>query len=230
MSGWKIGVGIASAVVALIGAGVAYLNKSDSSLVSSDDSSQDKSLKSFVIWGRPDSGKTTFITRLLGNEPTDIKEATDSKKIYKNIPLEYLASGPFFIEEIFDMPGNSDRRTDWLEMVVNKEHVFYLINLSRIGDAAYHAAVKYDIEGTVDALEKSEKQHKRINFIATHLDKSQWKDIDKASVNNEISRDKVIRLFSESRNGVKGCLYSVNLLDKLDFRKLMQDIVNDISN
>jgi hypothetical protein len=42
--------------------------------------------------------------------------------------------------------------------------------------------------------------------------------------------DVVLRQIREARGGVKGYLYSVNLLDKKDFEKLMQDVVNDISN
>jgi hypothetical protein len=218
---------VALAGTTLIGMGIEYFRRKRSY---SNAQQQANSLGSFVIWGRPDSGKTTFITRLLGNEPGEKKEATDSKTIHKNIELNYLKSGLSIIKEIVDMPGNTDRRYDWLEMVVEKDHAFYLINLVRMSEPEYLTQVRKDIDLTVDELERSGREHKRINFIATHLDQSQWKDLDPANVNNVLNEDKSIRQFRESRRGVKGCLYSVNLLEKSAFQKLMQDIVNDISN
>ncbi|AXV65920.1 hypothetical protein D0907_11895 [Pseudoalteromonas lipolytica] len=189
-----------------------------------------KRLGSFVVWGRPDSGKTTFIYRLRGEEPPVEKEATDSQKKNEEVILDFLNGGPHVISEIADMPGNQDFRDKWLQMVIEKEHVFYLLNLERLSNKNYLTQVRLDVEATVIALESSEKTDKRINFIATHLDKSQWNEIERSRVNNVMNDDMVIRQIREARGDVKGYLYSVNLIDKKDFEKLMQDVVNDISD
>lgn len=145
-----------------------------------------KSLGSVVIWGRPNTGKTTFIARLRGEDPNPgHKEATTSKKKYTEILLTDLDGGPFRIEEIVDMPGNMDRLEDWLRQVVSSQHVFYLIDLSRVGDRHYKAAVRSDIKATVKALCDSTKPTKRINLIASHLDQSEWRREDPAEVNNK---------------------------------------------
>lgn len=197
---------------------------------SNNSKQQAHSLGIFVVWGRPNSGKTTFINQLLGKEPTLHKEATDSVKTHPSVTLNYLEGGPYVVEKIIDLPGNKERRDAWLKMVVSIDHAFYLIDLSRLEEQQYIAEVRSDIEATVNAIEKSDKQEKRINFIATHLDESKWKDFDKANVNNAINEDRTIRQFSEYRKGVEGYLYSANLLEQVGFQKLMQDIVNDISN
>lgn len=224
MSKWKIGAALGSVLVSV---GINYLvnRRADKSSIQ-----KCKNLGNFVIWGRPDSGKTTFISRLLGKEPPEEKEGTDSIKKYERVSLHFLNDGPFIVNEIADMPGNSDFRDKWLQMVIEKDHVFYLIDLERLSKEEYLTQVRVDVRDTVLALENSEKKDKRINFIATHLDRSQWKDIERSRVNNVMNDDVRIRQIREARGGVKGCLYSVNLMDKKDFEKLMQDVVNDISN
>ena len=187
-----------------------------------------KSLGSFVIWGRPNTGKTTFIARLRGVEVNaEKKEATTSKKVYKNVEIGNIEGGLFKVSEIVDMPGSMDRLDDWLDQVVSKKHVFYLIDLSRLKERTYLTSVKSDVSCTVKKLNESNKNNKRINIIATHVDLSDWKDIDIADVNNLIQEDVDIRYIFESTKGVSGYVYSSNLIDESSFNKLMQSIVDD---
>ncbi|MEO2278849.1 GTPase [Pseudoalteromonas pernae] len=228
MSNWKVAaVLVAVASPVLVRLGSKLWGKEDGI---ETEGPEPKSLGSFVVWGRPDSGKTTFIYRLRGEEPPVEKEATDSKKKNEEVILDFLNGEPLVIDEIADMPGNQDFRDKWRQMVIEKDHVFYLINLEKLSDVDYLTQVRFDVKDTVLALENSEKIDKRINFIATHLDRSQWKDIERSKVNNVMNDDMVIRQIREARGEVKGYLYSVNLMDKKDFEKLMQDVVNDISN
>lgn len=195
-----------------------------------DDQSSKKSLGSFVVWGRPNAGKTTFINRLRGVPPASSeKEATTSKKVYSNIRLTDFGDGPLIVDEIIDMPGTDDRRQDWVRLVQAKDHVFYIVNLERASERNYAAAVRSDVKVTINALKESDKKDKRIHLIFSHLDKSKWSTRDPADVGNIIQDDDFIRQVYESMEaeGVAGYVYTANLMDKAGFMKLLQSIVND---
>lgn len=208
--------GVATAVIGVAGAVGTYFY------------TRPNSLGDFVVWGRPDTGKTTFISRLRGlSTSSDQKEATTSKKIYKNIKIEGADGEAFEIEKIIDMPGSVDRRDDWLKQIVEKNHIFYLLDLSRLHDRYYIAAVKSDLKSTVETLNDSEKENKKINIIGTHLDLSDWRGEDAARVNNLIQGDDIIRQIYESINGVSGYVYSANLMESTSFNELLQSVIND---
>jgi GTPase SAR1 family protein len=133
MSYWKVAgvVAFAVAVAGAIGAKLEVMRMNSAFKKKTENATPEvKSRGSFVVWGRPDSGKTTFISRLLGKQPPEKKESTDSIKTYKKVPLNFLNGGLFEVDEIADMPGNLDFRDKWLQMVIEKDHVFYLIDLS----------------------------------------------------------------------------------------------------
>jgi len=184
-------------------------------------------LGSFVIWGRPNSGKTTFISQLRG-EPIQLveKKATTSRTTYKDVKLRLAAE--WVVDSIVDMPGTDDRLDDWRELVAKGDHVFYLLNLSRTDDAGYVAAVRTDLKATIEALRKLPKGRKRINIIASHVDQSKWNNVDAAQVNNVLQEDPVIRRMYESMEGAKGYVYSANLTDPTSFKLLLQSIVDDL--
>src|SRR5690606_8637650 len=142
--------------------------------------------------------------------------------------LSDLDGGPFKAEKIVDTPGNMDRLEDWLKQVVDSQHLFYLVDLSRVADRDYAAAVRSDIKATARARRDSSKPVKRINFIASHLDQSKWSGVDAAEVNNLLlQQDDGLRLLYESVDGVAGYVYSANLMDKGSFKRLLQSIVDD---
>lgn len=184
-------------------------------------------LGSFVIWGRPNSGKTTFISQLRG-ESVHLaeKKATTSRTTYKDIKLGL--AGDLVVESIVDMPGTDDRLDDWRELVAKADHVFYLFNISRADDSGYVAAVRTDLKATIEALSKSSKGRKRINIITSHVDQSKWKNVDAAQVNNMLQEDPVIRRLYESMEGVQGYFYSANLTNSTSFKRLLQSIVDDL--
>lgn len=206
-----------------------YSNRADSSTKSPRTSPNPpaRRLGSFVIWGRPNSGKTTFISQLRG-EPIQLveKKATTSRTTYKEVKLRLAAE--LVVESIVDMPGTDDRLDDWRELVSKGDHVFYLLNISRTDDAGYVAAVRTDLKATIEALNKSSKGRKRINIIASHVDQSKWNTVDAAQVNNVLQEDPVIRRMYESMEGVKGYFYSANLTDPTSFKRLLQSIVDDL--
>lgn len=184
-------------------------------------------LGSFVIWGRPNSGKTTFISQLRGEHIQLVeKKATTSRATYKDVKLRLAAE--LVVDSIVDMPGTDDRLDDWRELVAKGDHVFYLLNISRADDAGYAAAVRTDLRATIEALNKSSKGRKRVNIIASHIDQSKWSAVDTAQVNNVLQEDPVIRRMYESMEGVKGYVYSANLTDPTSFNRLVQSIVDDL--
>lgn len=188
-----------------------------------------KSLGTFVIWGRPNVGKTTFIARLRGLDPAPKdKRASTSRTEYLDVALKGVASGDFVIDKIVDMPGTEDRLKDWLEMVATESHVFYMIDLSRLTEAAYISRVKLDVAETVKALGESSKKRKRINIIASHVDESKWgASKDNPQLHNLLQADPEIRALYESLDDVSGYIYSGDLTDKDSFQRLLQGVVND---
>lgn len=186
-----------------------------------------KSLGGFAVWGQPETGKTTFIARLRGVDPTGEKEQTTSLRRFGKFEVKGLDGGPFEIQELVDMPGSKDRLNDWLDQVASKKHIFYIVNLARVADESYRRKVKFDIEKTVEKLAGPESKGKRVNIIGTHLDKSEWKSVDVARVNNTILQDPSMREVRELFGSVAGYVYSVNLMDKNSANRLLQDIAND---
>lgn len=185
---------------------------------------------SFAVWGRPNVGKTTFISQLLGKGVPNEKEATGAKKIYgKEIPLFVVDGRSYKVEEIIDIPGSTDRLSDWCEMAAKKDHVFYIVDLSRKDDEKYKAEVRYDLGKTVGALSESSKARKRVNIIASHVDESIWSEIGIGEVNNVIQEDVVFRQLYEAINerGVAGYVYVANLVDRESFDTLMECIIRD---
>lgn len=186
------------------------------------------SLKRFAIWGRPDVGKTTFIARLRGR-PVDAgrKEASTSRQVYKDIPPISLDEKSYLIDEIVDMPGNKDRFADWLKLVSEYEHVFYLVNLARTGDTDYQAGVRYDLKETMEELRRCQKDDKKLHIIVSHIDESHLKNVNPNEINNALHQDEVVRQFYEQVHGVKSYLYAANLVNEENFRQLIQSIVRD---
>lgn len=187
-------------------------------------------LGSFVVWGRPNVGKTTFIARLRGeNLDPAKKSATTSRAVYTDVKVDDLKGGNYLISEIVDMPGTEDRLNDWLKAVAEKDHVFYMINLSRSGDAGYVSRIREDVKATIKALRDSNKKEKgrRIHIIASHVDESKWKDEDVAQVNNILQDDPEMRLLYESLEDVSGYVYCADLTNEVSFKRLLQSIVDD---
>lgn len=189
-------------------------------------------LGSFAVWGRPNAGKTTFINMLRGVAPASGKKgATTSRTNYPAVKLPPMQGVSFIVNKIVDMPGTDDRKKDWLQLVQEEAHVFYIVNLVRASEQPYAAALKSDINATITALEQSKKQMgKRIHLICSHLDKSKWSTHEPADVNNVIQEDGDFRVLYESMRGVAGYVYSADLTDKDSFQSLLQSIVNDCKN
>jgi len=193
-----------------------------------DDSSEEiKKLGSFAVWGQPDTGKTTFIARLRGLEPKVDKEQTTSLKRYSAFNLRGVDGGAYEVRGLVDMPGSKDRLNDWLKEALLSDHVFYVVDLSRVHDQEYFRKVKYDVAQTVDCLASSAEGNKKVNIIGTHLDASEWKSVDAVRVNNVVIQDQRMRELSELFGKVAGYVYSVNLTDDKSSSRLLQDIAND---
>jgi GTPase Era involved in 16S rRNA processing len=186
------------------------------------------SIGKFAIWGQPNSGKSTFISQLVGKPtPAGQKEATTSKTVHSNIPVVREGNRDYQISEITDMPGHKDRRGDWLKLVKSHDHVFYLLDLSRTA-SDYIASVRYDLSTTVEALKSSPKTVKRLHIIASHVDQSDWKHVDAAQVNNELQRDDQFSMLYELTDGVAGYVYVANLTDEASFKRLIESIIKDV--
>lgn len=131
------------------------------------------------------------------------------------------------------MPGTGDRFSDWLNLVAEKDHAFYMINLSRLSEAdneRYMIRIQDDIKSTVKAIRDSKKSKKKIHIIASHIDKSKWRDVDQVDINNELQEDEEIRILYESIDDVPGYVYSADLTNADSFNRLLQSIVDDCKN
>jgi GTPase SAR1 family protein len=210
--------------VAALAGGVYKYTKSKKT---AEEVKEPKSLGGFAVWGQPDTGKTTFIARLRGLEPTGEKEQTTSLRRFGRFELKGVDGGPYEIKELVDMPGSKDRLSDWLEQVSSKDYVFYIVDLSNLDSDDYRRKIKFDVERTVERLAEIDTPKKRVNIIGTHLDKSVWNSVDAARVNNSVLQDARMREIRELFGKVAGYVYSVNLMDKKSSIRLLQDIAND---
>lgn len=184
------------------------------------------SLGRFAIWGRPNAGKTTFISGLMGKlGSAKKKEATTSRHLHRDVPI-ILDGKKYQIDEIADLPGTADRVQDWLALVASHDHVFYLINLGN-EEPAYLTNVRADLKATKEALKASSKVNKRLHIIASHLDLSRLKEVDAAQVNNFLQDDDVFRRLYELTDDVKGYVYAANLTDQISFNRLLDSIIRD---
>lgn len=219
--------------IALVGAGVAayrYFAEDDKVKPVVNVTPVPRTLGTFIVWGRPNTGKTTFIAGLRGVPavPGVSKEATTSRTTYTDVLITGLDRGPHIVKEIADMPGTKDRLPDWLKHVKNLDHVFYLVNLARVGESTYLSSVRSDIAQTITALKDSSKQSKRLNIIGSHVDESEWREIAASEVNNVLQEDERFRMLYESMDGVAGYVYAANLTNSDSFKQLLQSIANDI--
>eukprot|EP01032_Pedospumella_encystans_P008637 gene8637-10228_t len=122
-----------------------------------------------------------------------------------------LEGGPYKVAKVVDIPGTQDRFSDFLSYVKSFEHAFYLVNLAKLKDAHYIARVRSDITKTIEALKASTS--KRLNIIGTHVDESEWKNIQASEVNNVLQEDEIFRALYESTTEVAGYVYVANLTD-----------------
>lgn len=190
------------------------------------------SLGGFAIWGRPDSGKTTFIGQLLEKKVSPLeKSASLANRLYKNVPVKEIGEDRYRITQVADMPGTKDRLGDWLDLVAEKDnHVFYLVDLSRIDQTGYLSEVMYDLKKTYESVLNSKYSRKKIHIVGSHLDESKWKNDDAARVNNAVIADSDFRRLYESAGGAdaNGYVYVANLTDRQEFDRILRGIINDI--
>lgn len=190
---------------------------------------QVKYLSGIAIWGRPDVGKTTFISNLLNKPLADQKVQTASKVTYTTIPAFRVNGQLYSFNKIVDMPGNVDRFDAWLEQAQTNKHVFYIFNIEKLGDKAYMRGVASDVVKTMEAMEQEKVDGAKLHVIASHVDKSTFQQFDQANLVNEIMKsDDVRRVYEKLQGSIKGFFYGVNLTNDESFKNLMRNIVQDI--
>ena len=201
---------------------------------SGNEASEYTRLGGVAVWGQPDTGKTTFISRLRGNTPGDEKTQTTSRKMYKNIEGQTSEDFCYRIDELVDIPGSRDRLNDWLKEVGDKSNIFYVVDLSKLNDNAYRSKVNFDIGKTIEKIEadfiaggRGDAHIKKVSIIGTHLDKSPWAAVAACDANNVIADSDQMRSIYDAFGEVKGVIYSVNLMDNKSANQLIQDIIND---
>lgn len=225
----------AVAVVSAVSSGVyaAYKYYADDDEPKKEPEDEVVNLGRFAIWGHPDVGKTTFINQLLEKPITTKKEQTSGKRIWDNIPIKTVHDKKYKINRITDMPGNDDRFNDWLNLVIESENIFYLVDLSKwctsINNGEYILKVETDIERTIEVMSELDDKKKKLNIIFTHLDRSKWQDLLSSHVVNELNKEINIRKLYEvmKRGKVAGYVYAANLTSSVSFKKLVDDLISD---
>lgn len=218
---WHIVFGVVGAVA--IGA-IKYFRSDEIKLVASTDAYKPtKNIGAIALWGVPNSGKSTFIKRLLGKSPDEQKIQTSFTKKYPN--LEFESDGiTYSIESIYDMPGVETRKSEWLEHVNKARNSIYLINLEKFFDEkdSYSRTVKQHLKELKEALDKNKP--KNLIVVGTHLDKTKFSSSNEP--NNLIQQSIQFELIREIFHSV--WFYSVNLLDDNSCIDLIKSIVGDI--
>jgi GTPase involved in cell partitioning and DNA repair len=185
-------------------------------------------LGDIAVWGRPDAGKTTFISCLRGIHPSGEKEQTGSIKRYGKFEITSRDGRIYGVPGLCDIPGGPDRLENWLAAVESRKHIFYILSLAKLEDSEYLRNVRTEIEHTVKRLNDKAKD-KRIHVIGAHLDNSKWKDFEPARVRETILQDDTIREIREHFGKGAGYFYASNLLDRGSAMQLIEDIINDCS-
>lgn len=214
-----------AAGIVFIGAGGAALYKyfSNEDEKSQSGKKERIDIGSIALWGVPNSGKSTFVKRLLGENPSEKKIQTMNVEVHKN--LEFESNGTIYnIELIRDMPGVDTRKSDWLKHVEKSKNSIYLINLERLFvEQDYLRKVLSHLRELREALAIDE--NKNLMIIGTHLDKTEFSQSEES--NNLIQQTDHFDRVREVFHSV--WFYSVNLLDDCSCRNLIQSIVSDIN-
>ena len=197
------------------------------------------SLNEFSLWGLPNSGKTTFIKRLLELEVDgEVKEQTTSKNVIEDIPIKEIGGKKYKIERIIDLPGTKDRLECWIDNALKNKNSYFLINLCSLEDknsSEYYIRLMSVFETLKkrvnDKSKELSKGNFKLNIIYTHIDKSE-SEFNAAQVTNELmDRDicrKVYEYFQEDgENNFKVKVYAVNLLNGDSSAKLIEDLIKD---
>lgn len=185
-----------------------------------------KNIGPIALWGVPNSGKSTFVKRLLGEAPDEIKVQTSHIKRHLN--LEFNSAGiNYKIEKIYDMPGVDSRKSEWLSHVKDSETSIYLINLKQYFEkgGAYQKVVKQHLKELKTALVENEAIN--LIVIGTHLDESAFCGSNEPD--NAIQQTEEFEVVMASLQGLTIWFYSVNLLDDSSCRRLIENIVGDIN-
>lgn len=186
-----------------------------------------------VIWGMPGAGKTTFIQRLLGEEPSDKPQQTSSKREFKDIKAFKVDEKQVQINKLIDLPGTYDRLDDWKELVRTHDNLYYLIDLDcLIRDKIFFEKNKKIITETVEYIVKtSEDNIKKLNIIYTHSDKTKLQNFERANRRDKLDMltqvSVIYNLIKMKKIGTYS--YVVNLLDEEDSEKLIKDIFRDLA-
>ena len=172
------------------------------------------SLNEFSLWGLPNSGKTTFIKRLLELKVDgEVKEQTTSKNVIEDIPIKEIDGKKYKIERIIDLPGTKDRLDCWIDNALKNKNSYFLINLCSLEDknsSEYYMRLMSVFETLKKRVnDKSKELSKgsfKLNLIYTHIDKSE-SEFNAAQVTNELmDRDicrKVYEYFQEDIESIK---------------------------
>lgn len=197
------------------------------------------SLNEFSLWGLPNSGKTTFIKRLLELKVDgEVKEQTTSKNVIEDIPIKEIDGKKYKIERIIDLPGTKDRLDCWIDNALKNKNSYFLINLCSLEDknsSEYYMRLMSVFETLKKRVnDKSKELSKgsfKLNVIYTHIDKSESGFSDAQVTNELMDRDicrKVYEYFQEDgENNFKVKVYAVNLLNGDSSAKLIEDLIKD---
>jgi len=182
-----------------------------------------KNIGAIALWGVPNSGKSTFVKRLLGKAPDEQKIQTTNITPYPN--LEFDSNGRNYkIEVIYDMPGVVSRKSEWLNHVKKAKNSIYLVNLEKFfvpGDE-YRREVRQHLKELKEVLGESGVEN--LIVVGTHLDKTTFSD--SVESNNLIQQSREFHAILEVFQSI--WFYSVNLMDGDSCRKLISSIVGDI--
>lgn len=212
--------------LALVGAGTAvykYFSDDDTPIKEV----KPTSLGMVALWGVPNSGKTTFVKRLLKHTLGGESVQTSSMQLHTDV--EITSNGrEYVIEKIYDMPGVESRKQTWLEQVGDARTSIYLINLQDYFDPSkksnYQQKVKQHLKELKEVLSK--KAEVNLVIIGTHLDVTEFNGLDK--VNNLVQESADFELIMAPFQDLKMKFYSVNLFCDSSYESLIKDVVGDI--
>ena len=197
----------------------------------------DEELGEISIWGLTNSGKTTFINRLAGESVSGEKQQTTHEKIVDIPDSITIGDKKYKVGSLKDSPGSTDRVQRWIDSIKEMESVtiLYMVNLSSLGvdkHDEYYLSVEKVVKDCAEVIYSNGKTSSQsLHLVLTHVDKSEWKDIQPAylvdTILSESENIKRLHGFIEKK-GIRSHIYAANLLDDASFDSLKDSVFKDI--
>lgn len=173
---------------------------------------KDKNSKDLGILGMNASGKTVFLSFLQGKEY--IEKSTENEDKYEKFIYKSNSGRIFKISKGVDITGKNYKRIKYDSIMQDSNVIFYFFNINLyLNDVNYLRECNSRFQSVYQNVLKNNKQ---LILFASHIDL-----IDKGTnYIDEFER----RIDNKPYNSIRDLLHPINLKDKIELKKLVDQI------